>query len=415
MGIGNIGFLFFGCHMNTKSLVSLFLAFVCLATFSPVNGGEIPSFTSQTIDDRVQIGYGIAIGDVDGDGRLDIVLADKKQFVWYQNPSWQKHVIAENLTERDNVCLAVRDINGDGKVEIAVGAQWNPGDTNHSGAVFYLIPPAHRTKKWSSVQLHHEPVVHRMRWLKIAKDQFVLVVSPLHGRGNRGGTGAGVRLLAYQMPDDPRTPWKTTVLEDSMHVTHNLDPVQWDPTTEAEELLYLGREGAMLISYENENWSKKKFPLVQGGGEIRMGLFSQKSPFIVTVEPFHGDKLVFYKSDYQRGENQDNRLSISRRIVLDDNLGSGHAIATADVFGNGSQQVVAGWRTRNRDSKVGIKLYYPIDDAGTRWNSAWIDDNTMATEDIRVGDLNADGRPDIVAAGRATHNLKIYWNQGFAK
>ena len=41
-----------------------------------------------------------------------------------------------------------------------------------------------------------------------------------------------------------------------------------------------------------------------------------------------------------------------------------------------------------------------------------IDDDTMATEDIRIGDLNGDGRPDIVAAGRATHNLKIYWNLG---
>ncbi len=40
-----------------------------------------------------------------------------------------------------------------------------------------------------------------------------------------------------------------------------------------------------------------------------------------------------------------------------------------------------------------------------------IDDDTMAAEDVRIGDLNADGRLDIVAAGRATHNLKIYWNR----
>jgi hypothetical protein len=36
----------------------------------------------------------------------------------------------------------------------------------------------------------------------------------------------------------------------------------------------------------------------------------------------------------------------------------------------------------------------------------------MACEDIQVADLNGDGKPDIVAAGRSTHNLKIYWNQG---
>ena len=95
-----------------------------------------PKFRAQQIDDAVEIGYGIAIADVDGDGKPDIVLADKKTVQWYQNPSWKKHVIAENLTEKDNVCVAAADIDGDGKAEIAVGAEWNPGDTVNSGAVF---------------------------------------------------------------------------------------------------------------------------------------------------------------------------------------------------------------------------------------------------------------------------------------
>jgi hypothetical protein len=40
-----------------------------------------------------------------------------------------------------------------------------------------------------------------------------------------------------------------------------------------------------------------------------------------------------------------------------------------------------------------------------------IDDGGMATEDLAVADLNGDKRPDIVASGRATHNVKIYWNE----
>ena len=35
----------------------------------------------------------------------------------------------------------------------------------------------------------------------------------------------------------------------------------------------------------------------------------------------------------------------------------------------------------------------------------------MATEDLTVADLNEDGKPDIIAVGRATHNVKIYWQQ----
>ena len=45
------------------------------------------------------------------------------------------------------------------------------------------------------------------------------------------------------------------------------------------------------------------------------------------------------------------------------------------------------------------------------WSEVWIDDNGIACEDLHVADLDGDGRKDIIAAGRATHNLKVYWNR----
>jgi hypothetical protein len=33
-------------------------------------------------------------------------------------------------------------------------------------------------------------------------------------------------------------------------------------------------------------------------------------------------------------------------------------------------------------------------------------------EDLVVADFNGDGRPDVAAGGRATHNVRIYWNKG---
>lgn len=65
----------------------------------------------------------------------------------------------------------------------------------------------------------------------------------------------------------------------------------------------------------------------------------------------------------------------------------------------------------NKDGKSGIKLYVRKDQEGKQWQSHWIDENKMACEDLQVMDLNADGRPDIIASGRSTKNLKIYWNK----
>ena len=364
----------------------------------------LPTFRTQSIDDHVQIGYGVVLGDVDGDGKTDILLADKTQFVWYRNPDWQRFVMVENLTPQDNVCIAARDIDGDGKVEVAVGANWNPNDTVDSGSVHYLVAPEDRTQKWTPIELHHEPTVHRMHWVHLGNGHYVLVVAPLHGRGNRNGEGDGVKLLAYEMPKDPRQEWKTTVIEDTMHMTHNLDPGQWVPGYRAEALLYIGREGAMLLSYDDGKWTSRKLARIEGGGEIRMvgSRDDHYAPLIATIEPMHGDKLVVY--EWKSGTSI---IDITDRLVLDDNLNGGHAVAGGDFNGDGLPEVVAGWRMPNRDGKVGIKLYSPY---GEESKSMWVDENGMATEDLRVGDLDGDGKMDIVAAGRATNNLKIYWN-----
>jgi len=61
--------------------------------------------------------------------------------------------------------------------------------------------------------------------------------------------------------------------------------------------------------------------------------------------------------------------------------------------------------------KVGLKLFTPVDAAGSEWRSTLIDDNTMACEDLKAADLNGDGRLDLVAAGRATKNVIVYFNE----
>ena len=100
-----------------------------------------------------------------------------------------------------------------------------------------------------------------------------------------------------------------------------------------------------------------------------------------------------------------------QRFLLDDTLNQGHALATADLLGLGRDQIIAGWRNSDDDGRVGIKLFVPLDETGTQWETFLIDDNTMATEDLIIADLDGDGRPEIISAGRATNNLIIYWNK----
>ena len=131
----------------TRKLTALSL----LATLSSAAHSEVLSgagtppiqFKASTIDAEVAIGYGIALEDMNADGKPDVILQDKSRLVWYENPTWNAHVVVENLTERDHVCVAARDIDGDGMAELAAGAGWKPWDTlgADSGYVAFMIRP----------------------------------------------------------------------------------------------------------------------------------------------------------------------------------------------------------------------------------------------------------------------------------
>ena len=378
-----------------------------------------PQFRTVEIDANLQIGYGVVLADMNGDGKLDIVLADKKQFAWYENPYWEKHIMVENLTDRDNVCIDARDINGDGMAEVAVGAQWNPGETSDeskSGSVHYLIPPEDRTQLWTPVKLPHEPTVHRMRWFKTNKDDYQLLVLPLHGRGNKGGEGAAVKVFAYQMPSNPRGEWKQTVIDETMHMTHNLDlSADGPPANGHESILIAGKEGVLLFRHRNGQLHRRKIIGNDegdigflGAGEVRQGRLPGGGMFVATVEPMHGSNLVSYTPP-PRGSG----TSMGLRNPLFDGMTDGHAIACGDLMDLGSDQIVVGWRgNRSNPENYGINLFVPQDEEGNEWESVDVDADGIACEDLKLGDLNGDGRLDIVACGRSTKNLRIYFNEG---
>ncbi len=392
-----------------KTLFAAILGVAAVAAFAA--DVPLPKFRAVNVDTNITIGYGLAIADIDGDRRPDIVLCDKSQVVWYRNPAWEKSVIAEKLTELDHVCVAAADIDGDGKAEVAAGAGWNPGDTANSGALFFLKPPADRTQRWTPVPLPHEPTVHRIRWVKDWQGRPTLISTPLHGRGNDPGkgTGAGVKILRYRPPGNPGDDWTVETLNGQLHKTHNFDPVQWDddPTP---EIAVAAKEGVFVL-----NWSQAESGYVAtqvgsdengGCGEVRAGALGGGRQFLCAISPMHGNQLALLTPP-------ENGAVPWERRVLDESLIDGHALACGDLLGLGRDQIVVGWRAMNRprSAKVGLKLFTPMDAGGREWRTTLIDNDTMACEDLQLADLNGDGKLDIVASGRATRNLKIWFNE----
>ena len=240
-----------------------------------------------------------------------------------------------------------------------------------------------------------------------------LVVVPLHGRGNKNGEGAGVKVLLYHPPaqlNDPKGEWKTELIDESMHMTHNFDVREVVvPSTGPPVLVVAGKEGVQAFSRYPEGWRSLGGapPSGRAAGESRAGRIGRGLAFQATVEPMHGNTLVV------DGNDRNGDLFFHIRKTLTDKLSEGHALACGDLLGTGADQIIVGWRGKPgvADSTTGVAVWTPLHARGEKWRETIIDRDGMACEDLQLADINGDGKLDIVASGRSTKNVKIYFNE----
>jgi hypothetical protein len=94
-------------------------------------------------------------------------------------------------------------------------------------------------------------------------------------------------------------------------------------------------------------------------------------------------------------------------------------VGFADLDGDKADELVVGVRDDPNPKagdkfteRRGVRIYKCTDGKGEKWDRFLLDPGGVAVEDLAVADLNGDGKPDIVAVGRQTKNVRIYWNQG---
>jgi FG-GAP-like repeat len=390
------------------------------------------AFRTQEIGAGLGVGYAVVVVDMNGDHKPDVVVVDTGRVIWYENPTWQLHTIIEGQTKKDNVCIAPYDIDGDGRLDFALGADWHPTETHSGGTIQWLERPAgDKSERWNVSAIAEEPTMHRMRWADIDGDgRAELIAVPLQGRDTKGPDweGHGVRILAFHIPPDPRRDaWPVEVLNEVLHVTHNFWPTDFDgdgrpdilvASFEGVTLLKRGADGRWtprLIGTGNQTSRPNR-----GASEIKLGRLAS-SRYIATIEPWHGFQVVVYTppnaGPTTPGKDKENATdALWQRHLLDEELKWGHAVWCADLDGDADEELVIGVRDElSATARSGVRIYDPVEPAAGRWQRSAIDPGGVAVEDLAVADFDGDGRLDIVAVGRQSHNVRIYWNETPAK
>jgi hypothetical protein len=388
---------------------------------------DFPTFQAQEIDAHAgEICYAVTVADVNGDQKLDVVAVTEDAVVWYENPSWRKADITRKTTARDNVCIQPHDVDGDGRIDFALGAGWKPPDTKNPSTLQWL--GRDEAGRW---QVHpilfQEPTLHRFRWGDVkGTGKKQLVVASLQGRGTKGpnwGTGEGVHLLVYDVPEKPDSErWPVEIAESSLHTIHNLQLIDTDGD-HRDEIVAACWEGVFVLDRDGSGrWTKTRLGTgnqgpqpSKGSSEVKVGQLRGGVPFVATIEPWHGYQVVVYRKD--QGTEPSPTSGLWSRRVIAEPLQWGHAVWTANLDDDDDDELIIGQRDPNKPGAAGprgpgVFVFDPKPGVNPlTFERHTIDDGGMACEDAVAADLDGDGRVDIIAGGRATHNVKIYWNR----
>jgi hypothetical protein len=386
---------------------------------------EIPAFKEHVINAEAGTGLAITVADVNNDGKPDIVGVSADDVAWYENPTWERHLIAGTI-RNSNVCIAAEDLDGDGIPEFALGADWQFNNTRDGGALFLLTHQGDVKEPWRVTTLAEtEPTLHRIRWANLdGIGMPELIVAPLKGVNSTEPDFMDIGVSLYALfPNENllQTPWRREVISNDLHIVHNVFPFPQDDgssdvvmVASMEGLTAYHRTGESAAPYQKIGPGLRAPLIPQGAGEIRaiktMLENPSSSPFhlLATIEPWHGHQAVVYTSPIDD-------TGTAQRFVLDDQIKGGHAVWLDDFDQDGEFELLVGFRDKAGPKALpGLNIYDLHIDGEYNVTSEKhaIDDGGMATEDARAADMNGDGWPDIVAFGRATHNIKYYESLG---
>lgn len=358
-----------------RNLIPLFLAFVNTLH------AELPKFAIHELATDLKGGYQVVIADVNGDGKPDIIAlaSGLPELLWFENPTWKRHVLASGLNRMINCAFEVVD----GKPFVVVASEFNNEASKSLGVVSVFTPGADRNLPWTGKEIDRLPTSHRIRAFKLAGKTVFLNV-PLTSADAVPPDYRGHVPIVFYRPGV----WKRELIStDEEGVLHGV----W---LDGDGAFYTASFlGIHRYAYQKK-WVRSEISKGDSGAWPKSGSsdVAATSEFIAAVEPWHGNKVVVYD------------LKSKAKKVIDESLVDGHTIIAADLNNNGRPQIIAGYRGKG----TGVNIYDLVD--GT-WQRTELD-NKMAAAACAVADLNGDGRMDIICIGSSTSNLKWYENLG---
>lgn len=372
----------------------------CFAAAPAPHAAPLPRFEGQVISTAVKYGYQMIAVDLNADGRKDLLAIDEAatEVAWFENPSWERRVLAVDVPRPLNATCA--DLDGDGIPEVALAYRFEPRPTQSVGNVALYTHGPDVRKPWTGREIDKVPTAHRLRWMDPeGNGRKVLLLGPMVGKQFPPAAGESAPIYLYR----PGAWQRETISNEPRGVLHAINPVRWDGSPR-EHLLAASYSGLHRLEFQGGAWKLSLLtpgdprPWPQSGSsEVRLGRLGSRR-MLVAIEPWHGNQIVVYLPDGDAWN----------RVVIEDAMENGHGLAVGDLNGDGLDEIVGGFRGKG----FKVSTYQAATPEGTRWDKTVLDDGRIAAADCVIEDFNGDGKPDIACIGASTGNVMLFNNVG---
>jgi len=390
------------------------LASVAVVTLSGAPASGPVRFEAHDIDPKLPGAYAVNIADFNNDGKIDVIANSlaARELAWYENPTWERHVIVSDTMQIVNQAPA--DINGDGIPEIAFQSSFAMQAAKSEG-LNWIARSQGAGQPWKAEKIDTFPTSHHVVWADLDGDgKKELINAPLIGAGSLAPTYDQDKASVFWYDQKG---WKRHIITESIPgIIHRVRPYKWD-SGNREQLLIASFEGIVMYRATGSGDSMKFEKVVLskgheetaprlGASDVGVGMQDGKR-FFASVEPWHGNEVVVYTGS---GTNW------TRRVIYD-KVASGQDIAVVDLNGDGRDDIVANDNARgatpnNPNAPAGgVHVFFAPDDAAKgEWTYVRIEDKLGMNSCVGV-DINKDKRNDLVCGG-ASGVVRWYENKG---
>jgi hypothetical protein len=389
------------------------IASLAVVTLSGAPAAGPVKFEAHDIDPKLPGAYAVNLADFNNDGKIDVIANSLgvRELAWYENPTWERHVIVSDTAQIVNQAPA--DLNGDGIPEIAFQSSFAMQAAKSEG-LNWLARSQGPGQPWKVEKIDTFPTSHHIVWADLDGDgKKELINAPLIGPASLAPTYDQDKASIFWY--DQAT-WKRHLVTDSIPgIIHRVRPVKWD-NGKSDQFLVASFEGIVLYrpSGKGDNMKFEKIVLSKGheekaprlgASDVGVGMQEGKR-FFASVEPWHGNEVVVYTGS---------GTTFTRRVIFD-KIASGHEIAVVDLNGDGRDDIVANDNAvktqRNPDGPMGgVHVFYaPEDAAKGEWTYQRLEDAAGMNSCVGV-DINNDKRKDLVCGG-ASGIVRWYENKG---